>query len=155
MKLSETNDEQRKLHLDYIENRWSQLHELTTESASEAWKYLMLTNSGSAIAVLSFMGANKTLTPIPGAPWMLSAFIVGVVFVGCGHAVAYYRANWLFEHWRTEVGNYFADKVTWNELLECDRQRAKYFYLADIVGWASFLSFIVGLGIGAFNFYKM
>jgi hypothetical protein len=155
MKLSETNDEQRKLHLDYIENRWSQLQELTVERAVEAWKYLMLTNSGSAIAVLSFMGANKTLTPIPGAPWMLSAFILGVIFVGFGHAVGYYRANWLFEHWRNEVENYFSEKVTWDELIERDRHRTKYFIWADIIGWASFICFLAGLGIGIVNLSKI
>ena len=115
MKLSETNGEMRKEYLEYVQTRWTQLQETLTERAETVWKYLLLTNSGSAIAALSFMGANKTLTPIPNAPSMLIAFLVGVVLVGVGHAIGYYRANWLFAGWENDVSNYFADKTTWSD----------------------------------------
>jgi len=155
MKLSETTGDQRKTHLEYVDNRWKQLHEMSNERTEKAWSYLMLTNSGSAVAVLSFMGANKTLTPIPGAPLMLLCFLVGLVLVGLGHAVGYYRSYGLFSKWRENVGEYFEDKITWHELLERDRQRSGYFIWADVVAWGSFLSFLSGLGIGISSAMKL
>lgn len=155
MKLSETAGDQRKTHLDYVDNRWKQLHEKTNDRAEKSSAYLMLTNSGSAIAVVSFMGANKSLTPIPGAPVMLLFFLLGVVLVGMGHAVGYYRSNWLFSGWRNDVSDYYGDKLTWNELLQRDRLRSRYFVWADVVAWFSFGSFLTGLGIGIYNAIKM
>lgn len=155
MKLSETTGDQRKSHLEYVDNRWKQLHEMSKDRAEKAWAYLMLTNSGSAVAVVSFMGANKSLTPIPGAPVMLLFFLLGIVLVGVGHAIGYYRSNWLFSGWRNDTSDYFGEKLSWNELLERDKLRSRYFVWVDVVAWISFGSFLTGLGTGIYNAIKM
>jgi hypothetical protein len=155
MKLSETTGEQRKTHLEYVDNRWKQLYDMSNERAEKAWAYLMLINSGSAVAVLSFMGANKSLTPIPSAPLMLLCFLLGLVLVGVGHATAYYRSMWLYTGWRDNVGEYFEDKITWHELLDHDRNRSRYFIWADVVAWGAFISFLTGVGVGISSAMRM
>lgn len=123
--------------------------------AEAAWKYLMLTNSGSAVAVLSFMGAYKTIAPIPHAPWMLVAFLLGVVLVGLGHATAYYRATWLFSGWRADVSKFYADELEWGDVLARDNHRSSYFILADVIAWLSFACFCAGLGFGVYDLIRL
>lgn len=151
MKLSQIGGEQRNNYVSYVENRWSQLQERIVGRAEAAWKYLMLTNSGSAVAVLSFMGAYKTITPIPHAHWMLLAFLLGLVLVGLGHATAYYRATWLFSGWRMDISKFYADELEWGEVLARDNDRSSYFILADVIAWLSFGCFFAGLGFGVYD----
>ncbi len=47
-----------------INRRWGQLYELEKEWGEKALKYLFLTNSGGAIATLSFLGAAEELTAL-------------------------------------------------------------------------------------------
>jgi hypothetical protein len=42
-----------------IDHRWKELYELETEAEKEGLKFLFVTNSGGAIATLSFMGATE------------------------------------------------------------------------------------------------
>ena len=57
MPLSQEIPEARETHIGYVITRWKQLHEMVTAASKDAVTYLMLTNSGGAIGVLSFMGA--------------------------------------------------------------------------------------------------
>ena len=148
MPLSQEKPEVREAHVAYVNTRWKQLHEMTTSASKDAATYLMVTNSGGAVAVLSFMGAMKTVTPIPGAVWMLASFVFGVVLLGFGRAANYYRAYWLFSGWRTDVRKYYIDDIEWSMLIIGDEKRARYFPWIDIVAWMSFFCFLAGLVIG-------
>lgn len=151
MKLSQIKGEQRNSYIAYVENRWTQLQGRIVERSEAAWKYLMLTNAGSALAVLSFMGAYKTIEPIPNAPSMLIAFLSGVVLVGVGHAIAYYRATWLFSGWRADISRFYTDDIGWSEVLTRDNTRSGYFIWVDVVAWLSFICFFAGLGLGVYD----
>src|SRR6266446_6638553 len=91
VKLSEMPNEMREVRLAYVKERWSQLADLEKEYGQSAFTYLMVVNSGGAAAVLSFMGAMKTTTPILGAQWMLALYLLGVILVGIVRALSYYR----------------------------------------------------------------
>ena len=80
--------------------------------------------------------------------WMLAFFVLGVVLVGIGRAVNYYRSYWLFSGWRSDVSKYYADGIEWNVLLSEDEKRSGYFVWIDVVAWMSFLCFLTGLAIG-------
>lgn len=151
MKLSEMKGEVRTTNCEYIERRWVQLHESINERIEGCWKYLMVTNSGSAIALLGFMGSRQTMHPMPGATLMLKLFLIGVVLVGIAHAISYYRINNLFRRWREDVSSFYGDQIDWDKLLADDNKRSGYFIWVDIVGWLSFFCFLVGLSIGIFN----
>jgi len=148
MPLSQEAPELREAHVGYVNTRWKQLHDMVNGSSKDIVTYLMVTNSGGAVAVLTFMGAMKTLTPISGAISMLAFFLVGVVLVGIGRAVAYYRAYWLFSGWRSDVSKYYADGIEWNALIREDEGRAGYFLWIDVLAWLSFFCFLVALVIG-------
>jgi hypothetical protein len=148
MKFSETTPELRVKRLVYIDRRWEQLAGLDKENGQAAINYLLLTNSGSAIAVLSFMGAMKTTTPIPAAPAMLTAFLIGVVLVGALRAILFYHVARRYARWRDGVQKLFADEWTWEELIAHDDAMGWSFWPADFCGWASFACFIYGLWLG-------
>ena len=46
----------------YISERWEQLYNVSTNATEEAQKYLFWVNSGGAVAVLGFIGANSEAT---------------------------------------------------------------------------------------------
>jgi len=67
MKFSDTkNPELHKARIEYVNRRWRDLYERQLDVGDRVIKYLILINSGGAVAVLSFMGAMKTLDPVPG-----------------------------------------------------------------------------------------
>lgn len=66
----------------YINRRWGQLYELEKEWGERALKYLFLTNSGGAIATLSFLGAAKELT---GVGTKVALFLICAWSSVCGH----------------------------------------------------------------------
>jgi hypothetical protein len=148
MPLSQESPEARSSHIGYINTRWKQLHEMTSDASKDAATYLMVTNSGGAIAVLSFMGAMKSINPFPGAIWILGSFVLGVVLLGIARAVNYYRGYWLFSGWKRDVSKYYADNAEWSALLAEDEKRSDYFVWIDVIAWLSFLCFLTGLLIG-------
>ena len=66
----------------HINQRWGQLYELEKEWGERALKYLLLTNSGGAIATLGFLGASPTAINMLGAKISLFLFVLGVFLVG-------------------------------------------------------------------------
>jgi len=69
-----------------IKQRWGQLYELEKEWGERALKYLILTNSGGAIATLSFLGASPSAINMRGAKTFLFLFVLGVFLVGVSTA---------------------------------------------------------------------
>jgi len=128
--------------------RWKELADLQNEAARHAWTYLMVTNSGGAVTVLSFMGAMKSTTPISHAPAMLIAFVLGLIIVGFGRAAAYYRISYRYARWRKSVDNFFDDNWTWDQVLADDKSMGWTFLLGDILAWASFACLLTGIGLG-------
>jgi hypothetical protein len=49
----------------YIEERWEGLNRLAEEYTTQATRYLFFSNSGGAVAVLSYLGAVEGETIIP------------------------------------------------------------------------------------------
>jgi hypothetical protein len=148
LKYSEHSDEAKQARLDYINSRWKELNELQREAGRLAGTYLMVTNSGGAVAVLSYMGAMKTTTPSVTAPAMLLAFVLGIVMVGVGRAAAYYRVTKRYGRWRRGVQHFYRDEWTWQELLADDETMGWQFPLGEFLAWASFACFLAGAGLG-------
>lgn len=150
MKFSDTkNPELHKARIEYVNRRWRDLYERQIDVGSRITKYLILVNSGGAVAMLSFMGAMKTLDPIPGARWMLALFLFGIVATGFLMVVSAYRLDRIFRSWRNDTDSYYKNELDWEDVLKQDRDRARYFWVTDALGWTAFLCFISGLGIAA------
>lgn len=152
---SRTEPAQQKVQAEYIDKRWRQLYELEFGRADAVISYLMLANSGGAVATLSFMGAMHTVSPIPGAPAMLAVFILGFTLVGVLRAVQYHRMAWLFSRWRADVTETFGDGLSFAELIERDEKRAKEMPIAHAIGWLAFVCFIAGAVIGYLGMFNL
>lgn len=152
MKLSEMHSDLQKARCEYVESRWTGLVDHINKSVEDIWKYLLLVNSGGAVALMSLMGAKDSLTPFSCASYVLALLMLGVLFVGIAKAANYYRLYYLFSRWKSDVNQFYADDMCWDELTKKDDVRSRYFYLADLFGWASFLCFVIALFFTWVNF---
>ncbi len=136
----------------HINRRWGQLYELEKEWGERALKYLFLTNSGGAIATLSFMGAEKGYN-VFGTKAGLFLFVLGIVFAGISTAKIFHHMSWLLKKYKQGVEDFYADTITWTDLADADKERAVPDCFDYIIPYLSFLCFIVGSGIGAYALF--
>ncbi|MGA2802440.1 MAG: hypothetical protein ABSE97_08760 [Verrucomicrobiota bacterium] len=146
--------ELRNHRIEYINQRWKQLHALEKECAEVAIKYLLLTNSGGAIAVLSFMGSSEKARSSHYAVAALASFVVGVILVGVFNILRYYRVANLFNSWRRDSEKYFERQIDWKKLTDADNLRSKAQIAAHFAGNLSFVAFLVGCLLGTISFFK-
>lgn len=140
-----------KFLTERINQRWGQLHALEKDWGEKALKYLMLTNSGGAIATLSFLGAFPEAIGLSGAKIALALFVTGVTVVGIGIAKTYHHMSNLFKRWRADVENYYSDKITWEHLHAEDEKRAVTDFWDYLLPYAAFGCFIGGCIAGAWS----
>lgn len=136
----------------HINRRWGQLYELEKEWGERALKYLFLTNSGGAIATLSFLGAAKELTGV-GTKVALFLFVLGLVFAGISTAKTFHHMSGLLKQYKQGVDDFYTDKITWVALAEADKKRAVATWLDYAIPYLSFFCFIVGSGAGAYALF--
>ena len=148
MKFSDTTDEKlRQVRIAYVEKRWSDLADRYRVLVDEAARYLFLVNSGGAIATLSYMGALKTVDPIPGARLMLIFFLCGVLLVGVGRALGSYRSYSILMGWSRSVSLYYSNAIDWDDLLKQDAEKGKPSLVTDAIAWSCFACFVSGLAV--------
>lgn len=133
----------------HINQRWKQLYELEKEWGERALRYLLMTNSGGAVATLSFLGASKGAINLLGAKVSLALFIVGIFLVGVSTAKTFHHMSGLFKNFKNDIDHYYADKITWNHLHDEDKERAVEDIWDYITPYASFGCFITGCISGA------
>jgi len=147
MKYTHSPDQFRTESINYINQRWSQLNLLSKDVSDRAIKYLMLTNSGGAIAMLSFLGASETVRSLLAPKIALGFFSLGIILVGVLNATILHHVDWLFSSWRTDVKKYMEDKIDWETMTDADDKRSYATTLHYIVGYGAFASFITGSAI--------
>jgi hypothetical protein len=151
-KFSELNPSLRQAYGEYVTERWKQLYELQKDWGEKALNYLMLTNSGGAAATLGFIGASHGAAVPVGVRVSLFVFLLGVVFVGAAHAHTYHRMSNLFKTWRTDVGRYYSDELSWEELRDRDLSRTGVNVWDYLLPYAAFACFVGGGIVGALGF---
>lgn len=136
-----------------IDARWKQLHTLINEITNDGIKYLFLSNSGAAVAMLAFIGNSKTASE-ESWPWaMLFCFVLGLIGVGILHLARYHTTDWLYKGWRYGVNNYYSEVIPWEELLENDEKKVIRIQYILIIPYVIFSIFIAGVGIGGYNYH--
>ncbi len=146
--------EQRAHRVEHINRRWKQLYDLEKERAENAIKYLLLTNSGGAVAVLSFMGASEKARILVGPKLALLCFVIGIVSIGVFNIIQYYHIAKLFVMWKKDSEKYFENPSEWKKLIDDDTKRSKTSIWSHVVGHLSFLMFISGCIFGAISLFK-
>lgn len=155
VKYSDDTNERRKANIDYVSQRWSQLYGLERETAADGIKYLFLVNSGAAVAVLAFHGSVPSVREMVWPKVMLGLFVIGLILIGFLHIMRYVGMTDLFRNWRDLVNEYFSDSKGWQEVVEADNKKAGGFRFSDWVAYASFACFVIGAGVGMFNFSSL
>ena len=152
MKYSDDTDEHRKANIEYVNERWKQLYGLEMEFSSEGIKYLLLVNSGAAVAVLAFHGSVAAVRDMGWPKVMLGFFVMGVILIGVLHIARFRGVHALFANWQSSVTEYFTEARDWLDIVEEDVARARKTLWVAYLAYASFTCFVIGAGIGMFNF---
>jgi hypothetical protein len=155
MNFSQMNEGQRKVTIDDINQRWWQLYGLEKEWGEKALNYLFLTNSGGAIATLSFIGAATVEVYLPCLKLALIAFVLGIFFVGLSIARAYHYMLNLFEGYQKDVNKFYEDSVSQQFLTSEDGARVKSSVWQYIFPYASFVFFILGCILGGYSLFRI
>ena len=153
MNFSQMNGEQSKNSINDINQRWWQLYGLEKEWGEKALNYLFLTNSGGAIATLSFIGAATIEDYLPCLKLALIAFVLGIFFVGLSIARAYHYMLGLFEGYQKDVNRFYKDLVSWGFLDSEDNARVKTTFWQYFWPYASFVCFIIGCILGGYSLF--
>ena len=153
MKFSQMSGPGQQQVIDQVNRRWGQLYELEKEWGERVYKYLLLTNSGGAVAMLSFLGTGKANHAL-AAQWALVAFVMGVIITGCALARIYHRMEGLLSMYKRDARRFLADQIDHSELLRGDEDRSeKDSVMAYILPYASFFLFIGGCVVAAYGLF--
>lgn len=153
-KYPELPAEQQTHFLGRVNQRWGQLHALEKDWGEKAYKYLFLTNSGGAIATLSFLGAKSEDLNVTAAKLALALFVVGVIVTGIATAYRLHRVSWLLKGYRQDSQAYFQGKLTWEALYKTDEKRATDFDLwSYLLPYSCLTAFIAGCAVGGFALF--
>jgi hypothetical protein len=118
-----------------------------------AIRYLLLTNSGGAIAVLGFLGGSPAAISLTSAKIALLFFVIGVVLVGVTTAKQYHEAAYLYEAWQSDVDDYYASKINWTNLRSNDDSRIVVGHWDYVLPYSAFVCFILGSLVGSFGLF--
>lgn len=151
MKFSETTAELHPPRADYIDKRWRQLHELELKRGDLVLNYLFLVSGGAAAATLAYIGnVAKAGGALPtGVLWMLGCFAASLLLVGLIKIWLIYKVTSIFKGWRSLVTRYYADQISWEEMLESDERTViGNKWIIHVLGWSAYLALILGVVIG-------
>ena len=152
-KWSETPQTLKEERLNHLNSRWGQLYTLEKEWGEKAIRYLMLTNSGGAIATLSFIGSSGGFYS-NYTKYALFLFILGVFLVGIATAYNPHRMTHLFDSYREDANKYFSDEIEWKQLCDNDESRVKEGIWNYLFAYGSFGCFIIGSILGAIALFS-
>lgn len=153
MPFSQEQPPVQQYRFDFISRRWSQLNGLTKEWTDKAISFLMLTSSGGAVAVLSFMGGSDRVRAMIGPRIALGCFSLGVICVGILVAKQFHRSQRMFAGYKTDSERYLTDQMEWDTLTSRDEDRVRPSFMDYAWGYASLVLFIGGCVAGAISLF--
>ncbi len=138
---------------NFISARWAQLNALTKDWSDKAISYLMLTNAGGAVAVLSFMGSSE-VRAMAGPKIALGCFALGVICVGILVAKQLHRFEGFYKGYKRDSEQYLADRIEdWGTVVSRDEERVEASFWDYAWGYFAFILFIGGCGAGAISLF--
>lgn len=153
VKYPEMTPEQRQHYAEAVNRRWKQLHEWETNWGERAYKYLLLTNSGGAVAILSFLGTDSA-RHVALAKFALVCFVLGLILVGVEIARRVHYMENLYARYREGANSFFEGKISFIELYNADEARSrKPPKIAYVLPYICFALFILGCIIAGFALF--
>lgn len=141
-----------------VRSELNEVHVLASErfigAISNAQKYLLLTNSGAAGALVAFMGASAEVRQTPHAWWALALFVVGILLVGVIAGFNFFVFRGAFVRLTRDIGALLRYEI---EFAEYHRRRASEKDRPWIlrVGLAAYLTFMLGIAIAVIGLYPI
>ena len=151
MRFSHEEPPLQQYRFSFISARWSQLNGLTKEWTDKAISFLMLTNSGGAVAVLSFMGASDKVRGMLGPRIALGRFSFGVICTGILVARQFQPLRGITRRLQKDAEQYLNDQIEWAILTSNDDNRVKPSFMDYFLGYIPFILFIGGCVAGAIS----
>ncbi|QEY12259.1 hypothetical protein D0B88_08330 [Cellvibrio sp. KY-YJ-3] len=149
----ELDDDVRKARERFIESRERQLQSITTESVERALTFLFSANTGSAVALLAYMGAISSNPDIVEFKVALALFFLGVMFIGIFRAFVTEMYGSIFWKYKKSVDNYLQERQEWEDFFsEVSAQVVKN-NIPRIFVYTSFVCFFLGCVFGVFGLY--
>lgn len=153
MKYSEMTAVHQQQVIDAVNRRWGQLHGLEKEWGERVYKYLLLSNSGGAVAMLSFLGTGKA-AHLVASQLALVFFVLGVIVTGCGLARIYHRMDRLFSKYKSDARRFFSDEIDFGEVTRRDEARSdKEPIMAYLLPYLAFFLFIGGCVVAGYGLF--
>jgi hypothetical protein len=134
----------RCLFLSLVTARWSQINTLRNQWIEKALRFLVLTNAGGAVAVLSFIGNSDEARQMCGPRIALGCFAAGIIIAGIFIAVQFNRFDSMYKGYNSDSAKYFSDKIEWDQLRKDDDDRSRPHSIDYVWPYMSFGLFILG-----------
>jgi hypothetical protein len=148
MKFTELNEEKQLFAFTRIEEHTKKVQNDSLSSLEAAINYLFLTNSGGAVAVLGFLGTSQRATNRLGPLTALAFFAIGLILVGVIKAFRLHYSAKFLKSWTEQVNKFLRGEINWEEAMERCTEVAREPLWPYVVGYSSFLCFVVGASIG-------
>jgi len=153
-KWSEHSEENKKAFNEWAERRSNQLLRLVEDTELRILRYLMVTNSGGAIALLSFLGTSEYARSLPGLKFSLALFIIGIIICGVLATYGAHHMSHLFRDFKKDLSDFYEDEYEWKEFFDRDSGRSKYAGWVLPLAYIAFGCFIVGSSIGLWHLFS-
>jgi hypothetical protein len=141
----ENEDERRRKR---IEDRRELLWKLTASCESDVAQYLLLANSGGAVATLSFMGAASELRAMWGPRVALCAFLLGVLACGLTLGARALNASAAYVQFLEDARKFDRSEISWDALI-ARSSPTRGTLLARVLAIAAYLCLLIGAMAGA------
>jgi hypothetical protein len=136
-----------------VTERRTEINTLRNQWIEKALRFLILTNAGGAVAVLSFIGNSDDARRMFGPRFALSCFAAGIVVAGIFIAIQFHRFDSIFRGYRSDSAKYFSDQIEWKELRKGDSHRSAPHSIDYVWPYFSFILFILGCIAGGLSLF--
>ncbi|MCH7902683.1 hypothetical protein IIC68_02935, partial [archaeon] len=94
--------------------RWQQLNDFSSRRYEKAIRYLVLTNSGGAVAMLGFLGASLSRPDFTPPILPLVFYIVGIISAGILITSIFHHSETILSKWNADAEGFFKSKLEWD-----------------------------------------
>lgn len=139
----------------YMNQRFSQLLQAWQESSRSVRRFLFLTNAGSAVAMVSFMGAAKQIRQDSWSWMLLGVFLLGIILLGILEGIEFHRVKGMALSYRKDMMGFMENTISFETLNKNDEAKSKPSVLPVILAWGSFACLIMGFIVGFCHFFQL
>lgn len=139
----------------YVAERWKHLSNITDERFREALKLLFLTNAGGAVAMLTFLGTTATVRAEDWTWALLKLFCSGIALLIVFHLLTAAKTSRLFQKFRHDVAELYADRLEWKKLIDGDSRRSDEWKVLLLLPIASLICLLAAMIIGGSNYSSL